>query len=80
MKELGYYEVKINGTRTDCYCIERTSEESHGMTLECACCGKIINKWISCNYIDENDNELEEIYGATCFKKIAIKDKSVREF
>ena len=77
MKDLGYYEVKGLGT---CYCSEHTSTEHHRMTLECDFCGKTVNKWISCSYIDENDNDLEAIYGTTCFKKIAIKDESIKEF
>lgn len=76
MKDLGYYEVKGLGT---CYCYETTSKENQGMTLKCDCCGKVATSWISCNYIDENDNEVEAIYGTTCFKKISVKEKSIKE-
>ena len=73
----GYYDFKSTcGYVTGAYVREDISARV-GYTLECECCGKPLKKWLSVNYVDENDNEIEEIYGVSCFKKISVKSKII---
>ena len=72
----GYYEIRYKGAVISAYAKLVKNTE----TKKCDCCGRACDSYFRTCYIDENSDEVFNIFGTECFKKIATWDDSIFAF
>lgn len=72
-KTNGYYEIRDDGGIISAF----AQLVNNGKAERCKCCGKSCNNYFLAYYIDDDNDEVCNIYGTECFKKIAKFDDSI---
>ena len=73
MKINGYYEIRDDGEVISAF----AQLVINGVTEKCKCCGRSCKNYFLAYYINENNDEVCNIYGTECFKNIATFDDSI---